>query len=282
VSVKREAGGVASNYLHTQIQCGDVLEVSAPRGSFTLLPGDGAVVLLSAGVGATPVLAMLHGLAAERSPREVWWLYGAQNSDEHPFDKESRDLLRSLQRGRRHIQYSRPLPVDRLGADYDATGHIDLTVIEKLGVPRNANFYLCGPVAFLNDLAAGLAAWGVDARSLHTEVFGPGKAMTPGVVNASTRPPHPPATPAGSGPRVSFARSGLAVSWDSKFQSLLELAEACDVPVRWSCRTGVCHTCETGLISGSVSYTPEPLQAPADGHVLICCCQPREELVVDL
>jgi ferredoxin-NADP reductase len=282
VSIKREANGAASTYVHTQVQLDDVLEVSAPRGSFTLLPGDGPVVLLSAGVGATPVLAMLHRLAAESSQREVWWLYGARNSDDHPFERESRDLLRSLTHGRSHIRYSRPLAADRLGTDFDAPGHLDMAAIEKLGVPRTADFYLCGPTTFTDDLTAGLVVWGVDAARVHSETFGPGGSMTPGVIGASARPPHPPATSGGLGPSVSFARSGLTVPWDKSFQSLLELAEACDVPVRWACRTGVCHTCETSLISGTVNYQTEPLQAPADGHVLICCCEPKDELVVDL
>jgi ferredoxin len=117
---------------------------------------------------------------------------------------------------------------------------------------------------------------------VHTEVFGPGEPITPGVAAVASRPPHQPSGSAGSGPPLTFARSGLTVAWDAKYQSLLELAEACDVPVRWSCRTGVCHTCESGLISGTVSYRPDPLQAPADGNVLICCCQPREEIVLDL
>lgn len=157
-----------------------------------------------------------------------------------------------------------------------------MVVIEKLGVPVIADFYLCGPATFMNDLTAGLAAWGVDAKRVHTEIFGPRESITPGVIDATARPPHPPAASVGPGPHVSFTRSGLTVAWDPRFQNLLELAEACDVPVRWSCRTGVCHTCETSLVSGTVSYRPEPLQSPADGYVLICCCQPEEELVVDL
>jgi ferredoxin len=117
---------------------------------------------------------------------------------------------------------------------------------------------------------------------VHAETFGPGGSMTPGVIGAPVRLPHPPVTSGGLGPLVSFARSGLTVAWDKRFQSLLELAEACDVPVRWACRAGVCHTCETSLISGTVHYQLEPLQAAADGHILICCCQPNDELVVDL
>ncbi len=282
ISVKQEVNGAASTYLHTQVRSGDVLDVSAPRGSFTLLPGDGPVVLLSVGVGATPVLAMLHALAAESSAREVWWLYGARNRDDHPFFDESRRWLQGLQHSRSHIRYSRPGPQDRLASDFDAPGHLDMAAIKQLGVPRDADFYLCGPPTFLRDLTVGLAAWGVTANRLHTEVFGPGESITPGVDAAASRPPHQPSGVAGAGPRVSFARSGIVVAWDPKYQSLLELAEACDVPVRWSCRTGVCHTCESGLVSGTVSYRPEPLQAPAEGNVLICCSQPREEVTVDL
>jgi ferredoxin len=86
----------------------------------------------------------------------------------------------------------------------------------------------------------------------------------------------------GSGPLVAFARSDLTARWDPGYASLLEFAEACDVPVRWSCRTGVCHTCETAVISGTVSYAPAPVEDPADGSALICCSQPREDLVLDL
>jgi ferredoxin-NADP reductase/MOSC domain-containing protein YiiM len=282
VSIKHEMNGVASSYLHSHVREGDVLEVSAPRGSFTLLPGDRPVVLLSAGVGATPVLAMLHSLATELSPREVWWIYGARDGGDHPFLQEARALIQVLPRGRAHIRYSRPRPEDQLGADFDAPGHVSATVLQEMAVPRDADFYLCGPTAFLRDLTAGLSAWGVNNTSVHTEIFGPGESITPGVVNAAASPPHPPAGPAGDGPQVSFARSGLTVPWNSKFGSLLEFAEACDVPVRWSCRTGVCHTCESGIISGRVAYQPEPLEPPGEGNLLICCSKPQEEIVLDL
>ena len=220
VSVKHEVNGVASTYLHTQVRQEDVLEVSAPRGSFTLLQDNSPVVLLSAGVGATPVLAMLHALAAESSPREVWWIYGARDGGDHPFKQEVRPLIQSLPRGRAHIRYSQPRPEDRVGADFDAPGHVSSTVLQEMGVPREANFYLCGPTSFLRDLSAGLNAWGVSGTNIHIEIFGPGESITPGVVNAAASPPHPPAGPSGEGPRVSFARSGLTVPWDSKFGSL--------------------------------------------------------------
>ena len=282
ITIKEEPHGIASTYLSTQLRTGDVLDVSAPRGAFTLQRGDRPVVLLSAGVGVTPVLAMLHALAAHASPRPVWWIYGARNRLDHPFAREVRDLLVNLPQARSHVRYSRPEATDRMGVDFDAAGRLTVAVLEKLGVPRESDFYLCGPAAFLEDFTAGLGGWGVARDRVHTEIFGSGKPITPGVKEVPRRPPHAPAGSPGKGPRISFARAGLTVSWDPKFQSLLELAEACDVPVRWACRTGVCHTCECGLVSGSVTYDPEPLEPPADGNLLICCSRPREDLVIDI
>jgi len=282
ITIKKEPHGIASTYLSTQLRQGDVLDVSAPRGAFILQRGDLPVVLLSAGVGVTPVMAMLHALAAHESPRPVWWIYGARNRLDHPLAREARDLLAKVPHARSHVQYSRPEATDRIGADYDAAGRLTVTVLQKLGVPRECDFYLCCPAAFLEEFTAGLGGWGVASERVHTEVFGSGKSMTPGVKTTPRRLPHAPAGSSGEGPRISFARAGLTVSWDARFQSLLEFAEACDVPVRWSCRTGVCHTCECGLVSGSVKYDPEPLEPPTAGNLLICCSRPVEDMVIDI
>jgi ferredoxin-NADP reductase/MOSC domain-containing protein YiiM len=282
VSVKQEVNGKGSAFIHNHVKAGDVLEVSAPRGSFTLEAGDGPVVLLSAGIGATPVLAMLHALAASRSPRQVWWLYGARNADEHPFARESRELVAALPHVRSYIAYSKPAAADRPGTDYDTPGHLSLAVLQQLGVPREADFYLCGPSSFLGSFTADLQGWGVAGGRVHQEIFGSSGSITPGIAAAAAQAPHQPPGAPGPGPRVSFARSGLDVPWNPAYQSLLELAEACGVPVKWSCRTGVCHTCECALIGGSVTYQPEPLEPPAEGNVLICCSQPRTEVELDL
>jgi ferredoxin-NADP reductase/MOSC domain-containing protein YiiM len=281
ISVKSELNGIGSSFLCDRAREGDLLDVSAPRGSFTLRPGQNPVVLLSAGVGATPVMSMLHSLVAERSQQEIWWIYGARNSAEHPFAEESRSLLKQLSRGRRYIVYSKPAATDQVGADFDAPGHIDTTLLEKIGVPQDSDFYLCGPSSFLQNMRDGLRNWGVLGEKVHTEIFGTLDAVTPGMAQV-VHTPHLPEGPPGSGPAVSFARSGITAAWDRKFASLLELAEACDVPVRWSCRSGVCHTCMTGLISGSVVYNPEPLERPAPGNVLVCCSQPSAGVTLDL
>ncbi len=281
ISVKSELNGIGSSFLCNRARAGDVLDVSAPRGSFTLRPGENPVVLLSAGVGATPVMSMLHSLAAESSQREVWWIYGARNRVDHPFADESRSLLKQLSRGRGYIVYSRPAAIDQVGVDFDAPGHIDAALLERIGVPRNGDFYLCGPSSFLQNMRDALRNWGALAGNVHTEIFGSLEAITPGMAQV-VHTPHLPQGPPGSGPPVSFARSGITAAWDPKFGSLLELAEACDVPVRWSCRTGVCHTCMTGLIGGSITYNPEPLERPAPGNVLVCCSQPNAGVTLDL
>jgi ferredoxin-NADP reductase/MOSC domain-containing protein YiiM len=281
ISVKNELNGIGSSFLCNRAREGDLLDVSAPRGSFILRPSQSPVVLLSAGVGATPVMSMLHSLAAERSERDIWWIYGASNGIEHPFAEESRSLLKQLSRGRGYVVYSRPTAIDQVGTDFDARGHIDAALLERIGASRNSDFYLCGPSSFMQNMRDGLRNWGVIAENVHMEIFGSLEAITPGMAQV-VHTPHLPQGPSGSGPPVSFARSGITAAWDRKFASLLELAEACDVPVRWSCRAGVCHTCMTGLIGGSIVYNPEPLERPAPGNVLVCCSHPNAGVILDL
>jgi MOSC domain-containing protein YiiM/ferredoxin-NADP reductase len=283
ISVKIEPNGVAGTYLREHLRVRDALDVSSPRGSFILQPGERPVVLLSAGIGATPVLAMLYALSAAHSTRQVLWLQAARDGEHHPFGAEVRRLMLALTHGRSYVCYSRPDSRDRVGKDFDAAGHLSRSVFDEVGLPREADVYLCGPNRFMADMRETLATLGVAPERIHVEIFNGSESMTPGVVGASTRTPHLPAGDTNTGPLVSFARSGIAAHWKaSAYQSILELAEACDVPVRWSCRTGVCHSCESGLVSGAVAYRPEPLEKPADGNVLVCCSQPSGDVVVDL
>jgi ferredoxin-NADP reductase/MOSC domain-containing protein YiiM len=291
IGVKVEPHGAAGRYLRDSVEVGDRLDVAAPRGRFTLEPGgDGSgdgerpVALVSAGVGVTPVLAMLHALSTGRATREVWWFHGARNGREHAFAAEASGLVDSLPRAHRRVWYSRPDPSDRLGVDHDEVGRVSADAIAATGVPTESEFYLCGPPAFMDALGAGLVSLGVSPARMHTEAFGAEGSITPGVVATADRPrpAHPPEGRTGTGPLVSFVRTGLNVRWDDGCASILELAEACDVPVRWSCRTGVCHTCETGLLDGTVAYDPEPLEPPGAGNVLVCCSRPGGDLAVDL
>jgi len=305
ISVKIEPNGAAGTYLRDHVRLGDALDVSSPRGSFILQSGDRwekipergrpqpvrtanadterPLVLLSAGIGATPVLAMLHALAAAHSTRHVLWLHAARDRQHHPFAAEVHRLMPALTHGRSYVCYSRPGSGDKMGEDFDATGHLSRSVFDEVGVSREADVYLCGPTRFMADMKEALATLGVASERIHVELFNGSESMTPGVVGAATRAPHRPNDDANTGPLVTFARSGIAAHWNaSTYKSILELAEACDVPVRWSCRTGVCHTCESGLVSGAVVYEPGPLDKPADGNLLVCCSQPIRDVVIDL
>ena len=283
ISIKVEPNGAAGTYLQEYLRVGDALDVSAPRGSFVLQPGDGPLVLLSAGIGVTPVLAMLHALAAAGSTRQVWWLHGARDRQHHAFGDEARSLAHALAHGRSYVCYSRPESSERIGEDFDATGHLSRAALDEAAVPQGADFYLCGPTRFMADMKMALAALSVARERIHAEIFNGNEAMTPGIVGAPARAPHLPEEDADTGPLVAFARSGIAAHWNAAVHpSILDLAEACDVPVRWACRTGVCHNCESGLVSGTVSYGPEPLDMPAQGNVLVCCAQPTGDVVIDL
>ncbi|MBY8339355.1 MOSC domain-containing protein [Streptomyces spinosirectus] len=281
ISVKHEPHGAASGFLTTGLRAGGLLEVAAPRGEFVLTEGTGPVLLISAGIGVTPTLSMLHVLAAARSDREIWWIHGARSPGEHPLAAEARPLLAALPHSREHLFYSAATAEER-DRDGASAGRVTKDALTALKVPADATAYICGPAAFMTDMTDALVAAGLDPARIHTELFGALPAINPGLTAQTRRPPHQPPGPPGSGPTVTFARSGISTPFPDSRGSLLELADACDVPARWSCRTGVCHTCVTPLLSGRVTYEPAPLEPPPDGDVLICCARPGGDIVLDM
>jgi len=283
ISVKREPHGVASGYLNGDLRPGEILDVAAPRGEFVLDEGSGPVLLISAGIGVTPVLAMLHQLAAERSQRVIWWLYGARGPREHPFAAEARGLLATLPHAREQVFYSAASPDERRDA-HATRGRITRQALAGLDITPDASAYLCGPSSFMADMRGALTSIGLGQAAIHSELFGSLPPVSPGITGQPSRPPHQPpgAASAGRGPLVTFSRSGITTAFGDDWRSVLDLADACDVPTRWACRTGVCHTCVTPLLSGSVSYAPDPLELPADGQVLICCARPATDIVLDI
>jgi ferredoxin-NADP reductase/MOSC domain-containing protein YiiM len=282
ISVKRERHGIASSYVATTLAVGDEIDVAAPRGEFVLNDGDEPVVLLSAGIGVTPVLAMLQALVAQGSTRRVCWLHTTNGPATHALAAEARRLIDSLPDAQSHVFYTSDPPEPSEPSEPGVTrGRLDRTTLAQIGLPTAATIYLCGPTGFMDAMTAALVDLGMARSGIHTEVFASLSAINPGVV-ASDRPsPHAPVRP-GAGPMVTFARAGLATAFNEDQASLLELAEACDIPTRWSCRTGVCHTCSTPLLLGAVSYSPAPLTDPDIGQVLLCCSRPDTEIVLDL
>jgi ferredoxin-NADP reductase/MOSC domain-containing protein YiiM len=269
ISVKREAHGLVSAYLNTALRPGALVDVAAPRGEFVLADDDRPVVLLSAGIGVTPVLAMLHRLSAQASTREVWWIHTTRNAGGQAFAAEAQRLLATLPNGHGQVFYTE-------------AGRLTAATVGTLGLPADADAYVCGPEQFMTDMQAALTAAGIKPDHIRTEMFGALAAINPGITAEAHVAVHPPAGVPGTGPAVTFARSGLTVPWSPARQSLLELAEACDVPTRWSCRSGVCHTCVTPVVSGRLRYDPPPLEDPPAGQVLICCARPDTDVVLDL
>ena len=255
ISVKREDRGVVSRWLHTHIQAGSVITAAAPRGDFYLTDDSSPVVLFSAGIGATPVLAMLHALSAAGSDRDIWWLHTTRNRETQAFAAEVTTLIESLPNARQQVFYT------------ETQGRLRRDSVAALGLPTDATAYLCGPTQFMADMRDHLVGVGLDPARIHSELFGALPAINPGVVETGERkPPHPPAGPPGIGPSITFARSGLTVNWTPRYRSILDLAEACDVPTRFSCRSGVCHLCVTGIVAGTTTYVQQPLEPPEIGR----------------
>lgn len=168
-----------------------------------------------------------------------------------------------------HITYGRPTAA----------------ALETAGIPADADAYLCGPTSFMDGFSGLPHAHGLRPEAVHAELFSALTAVNPGVTATPATTavrPHRPAGPKGSSPLITFARSGISTPWSATRTSLLDLAEACDIPTRWSCRTGVCHTCVTPRVDGDVRYTTAPLELPEPGTVLVCCSEPTTDVVLDL
>ncbi|HMG63862.1 MAG TPA: MOSC domain-containing protein, partial [Streptosporangiaceae bacterium] len=244
ISVKHEPHGVASSYLTGRLRPGEILDAAAPRGDFVLDEGTGPVLLISAGIGLTPVLSILHELGARHSTREVWWIHSARGPQEHPLAAEAHALLAALPHAREYVLYTAATPPERHAAHARA-GRLTKDTLATLAIPTNASAYVCGPEAFMADMRRALTALGVEPGRIHIELFGALPSINPGLTGQTRQPPHQPPGSPGTGPLVTFARSGISTPFPTGRSSVLELAEACDVPTRWSCRTGVCHTCIT-------------------------------------
>jgi ferredoxin-NADP reductase/MOSC domain-containing protein YiiM len=272
ISVKREAHGQVSRWLHENARAGGTVEVAAPRGEFCLGADNDPVVLLSAGIGATPVLAMLHQLSSAAATRRIIWIHTTRDRASHAFADEVSTLIDALPDAEQHTVYT-----------VTSGNRLDRDGLAAFKLPANSGVYLCGPDAFMDAMRDTLIELGITSSAIHTELFGARSPINPGVVGAGPAvPPHPPAGQPGTGPPVTFARSGLTVAWSPQYGSLLEFSEACDVPTRYSCRSGVCHICETAVMAGTVDYLTAPLEPPTEGSILICCSAPRTELILDL
>ncbi|MCY6381681.1 pyridoxamine 5'-phosphate oxidase family protein [Hoeflea prorocentri] len=272
ISVKREEYGFFSRLLHDATKPGDTLEVGAPSGDFVLDDSEDAIVMLSAGVGITPMIAMLDGqiraVEAGARPRDIWFIHNTQNSATHAFADYLRDVSAKHSWLRVITLYSRPLDVDRTGSACQAEGRFDPDMLTQWLPFGRYQFYLCGPDGFMRGVHKGLIEFGLNPDSIHYEFFGSG-TLDDAVDNSDQ------ALPARS--TVTFAASDKSVTWAPQDGTLLETAEMAGLQPSYNCRSGRCGTCSTRLVSGDVVYTQTPAVEPADGSVLICCSKPASE-----
>ncbi len=299
LSIKREPApkdrpdlppGLSSNYFHDHVEVGTPLEVMAPSGDFCL-HGDGGelgqVVLLSGGIGLTPMISILNHIVDQGLSRPVWFIHGVQNGDEHAFGAHVRGLAAAHENVGAHIVYTEPVAGDVQGRDYDAVGFITIPMLESLLEGPDADFYLCGPPPFMKVLFNALLGWGVDESRIYYEFFGPATVLKDSGEEAS-KPAReaPPESAEGSpanGLTVTFKRSGVTVPWDPAKDNILELAEANGVIADFSCRSGVCHTCMCVLVEGEVEYVNDDAMLPDDeSEVLICSSVPKTDITIDV
>ncbi|MBL8289042.1 MAG: 2Fe-2S iron-sulfur cluster binding domain-containing protein [Rubrivivax sp.] len=268
------APGLASNHFHDRVRVGDVLRVKAPAGHF-FIDSDPTVpaVLIGGGIGITPMMSMLRWCIAEQPQRALHLYYGVRNGDEHAFKPQLQEMAAAHPALRLHVAYSRPLPDDVLGRDYQHAGHVDIELLRRTLPHGRHRFHVCGPAAMMQTLVPALVQWGVPTADVHYEAFGPASVRLPGAAQ--------PAPPAAESVEVTFRRSGRTLAWDGRDDSLLDFAQRHGIEVESGCRSGGCGSCETRLLEGTVQYEHAPDHDIAAGHCLLCVGRPATALVLE-
>ncbi|WP_442581176.1 2Fe-2S iron-sulfur cluster-binding protein [Mesorhizobium sp. ASY16-5R] len=291
ISVKREPAsaptygpGLSSNYLHDDVNVGDLLWARGPEGRFMLdLQSSRPVVLLSGGVGLTPLVAMAHALARQ-GERKVRFIHACESGEVHALGDEIRRLATTGLST--HFCYRNPRADDALGRDFDTHGIVTRELLQSLLPLDDYEFYLCGPSGFMQGVFGHLLSLGVRDERIRYEFFGPAtvlRAQPPLVTKASSKTAEKSGSSSDSAARlIRFADTGVTISWDESFDCLLDFAEAQGLNPAFSCRAGICSTCMCDLREGQVDYPIEPLEMPPEGKVLICCAKPRGDVVLGL
>jgi ferredoxin-NADP reductase len=271
--------GKGSSFFCDNIKEGDILDVKAPAGHFFLdLQKDKPVVLISGGVGITPMIAMAHALIEAKSNREVWFFFGSRGSEDHMLRAETLALADKYPNLKLQICYSRPGKNDVAGRDFQEEGRVTVELMKRLLPSQNYDFFLCGPGSFMESITDDLRTWGVPDAAVHFEAFGPAsvkKAAKPEMKASFTT------VPFAGGPSVKFAKSGQSAQWSPAHPTVLDLAEACGVRIEAGCRAGNCGACLVAIKSGEVEYLSKHGADVEAGSCLACICKPRGALVLD-
>lgn len=267
--------GVASTYVYHHIKEGDTLEVKAPAGNFVLdQPDDVPVVLISGGIGITPLLSMLNAIVTAGSKRKTWFYYGVRDGTEHIMREHLARLRREFSHLHMRICYSAPREADRKGIDYDFAGRITLDLIRREAPWRDAVFYVCGPSSLMTSMIQGLLASGVPKARVKSEAFGPASV-------GMNRPALGAAASSQGAIHINFTKSSRRIPWNPEACNLLDFAHENDVEIESGCRAGSCGTCSVTVKAGDVIYLQEPDVECELGTCLTCIAAPRTELTIE-
>jgi hypothetical protein len=283
---------LVSRFLHDHVKAGFRMDAMAPRGKFVLDRSTSCpVVLVSGGVGITPMVAFAEQIVEEGRTKGIYrpihFIHGARDGRVHAFREHVRQLAREHPSMTVHVCYSRPTTGDKAGVAYDTEGHITIDLLRQLRPPGQFDFYLCGPSLFMDSLYSGLIGLGVRPERIHFESFGPGSVLRPEIPKRSPEPSNAGALDL----RVRFVRSEVEAVWRPASGTLLECAEEAGLAPAFGCRSGICGSCKTRVIAGDVDYLEEPFAARGHNEILLCCSVPRRgghangetsELVLDL
>lgn len=289
LSIKRESSpknldvppGVASSFMHDRITEGSVIPCKPPSGKFYLEVNNSVpAVLMSNGVGITPMISMAKACAKQNPQRHVWFIHGARNGEYHACREEMNAVKESYPNLHLHYCYSRPRQED--GGKYDSQGYADMQLLKETVIPQikethggsgEAEYFLCGSPSFMDSIREGLEELNVPEDRVYFESFGGGK--TKGKSEAASK------TQGGvDSAEVVFAQSNKTVNWKPEDGTLLEFAEANGLNPDYSCRQGICHTCTCAIQEGEVEYIESPDSEPDEGSVLICVSRPKTNRVV--
>ena len=268
--------GLSSNYFHDSLNEHDIVNVKAPSGHFYLKINENKpVVLLSGGVGITPVLSMLNTLVEVDSQREIWFFLGVRDKTEHVMKEHLEKVALENPNVNLKIFYSRPRETDLKGDDYHIEGRVSVENFKPLLPSNNYEFYICAPPPMVKDLRAGLENWGVPKTSIHFEAFGPATVKKCTTNSEDAKKEDVPKI------EICFTKSGKTLPWDPNLTSILEFAEKHEIPLDSGCRAGNCGTCLTAIKSGEVTYVGEPGSMPEEGSCLACIAVPKGDLTLD-
>ena len=270
--------GLSSSYVNDVLKEGDILDVKAPSGAFTLEVHENfPIVLIAGGIGITPLYSMLRAVLATGTQREVWMFYGLRKKDEHVFKNDLDEIARTNANVKIITAYSEPTPTCKEGSDFQHKGYVSLDLLKKFLPGNNYSFYLCGPPPMMESLSTTLGEWGVPETRVHYEAFGPATVKK----TANRKGDETTAAPAVASSNIKFAQSGKTIAWDPNKLSILELARANGLTMNSGCCVGQCGTCLVAIKSGEVSYVSKPGYEVEAGSCLLCIAVPKGNLELD-